>query len=140
VLPALCVLAVGLTACQSSSPPAADATVAGAATTAPTTPPGATPALVTPPSAAARVTAAALVGGVAADDLCAFLASDLPRLQDQAKVGTLARLAADLADWYALQGLPRPDGAVIDQATQRACPDIRTAALVAVGQSDLRSL
>jgi len=110
--------------------------------------PGAT--VVDPASASATASAAVpsasvesagdLVGGVAAADLCAFFGSDLPRLREQTNVGTLARLAADVSDFYATQGLRRPDGPAIDKALKKACPDVRNATLVAVGQPDLRSL
>jgi hypothetical protein len=100
--------------------------ISGAGTTPPTTPP--TPS-ATP----------VLVGGVPVDDLCAFLAADVPRLQEQ-DVGAVARLARDLTDFYAVQFLPRPDGAVIDAAITRACPAVRNAVLLVIRQPDLRAL
>ena len=128
---ALCALVAGLAACGSSGPG-----------TTPVGPPSATAsAAELPPSPAPSLPAEAdLVGGVQAQDLCAFFGSDLPRLRDQSTVGTLARLAADVGDFYAAQGLPRPDGVVIDEALRRTCPDVRLATLVAVGRPDLRSL
>jgi hypothetical protein len=123
-------LVVGLTACGSPAPggTAADRASATASSVLPAEP---------APSLASE---GDLVGGVQAQDLCAFFGSDLPRLQDQSNVGTLARLAADVGDFYATQGLRRPDGPVIDDALRKACPGVRNATLVAVGQPDLRSL
>jgi hypothetical protein len=107
---------------------------------------GATPGSAPPPAVVASpavVVAATvppvLVGGVPADDLCAFLAGTVPRLQGQ-DVGAVARLAADLDDFYASQGLPRPAGDVIDEALTAACPDIRITVLFAIAQPNLRSL
>ena len=130
VLLVLCAMAAGVAGvagCDSSEP---------GATASVTSPP--------PPSSVAPSpsldSTGDLVGGVAPADLCAFLGSDLPRLREQSTVGALARLAADVSDFYATQGLRRPDGAVIDKALRRACPDVRNATLAAVGESDLRSL
>jgi hypothetical protein len=126
-------LVVGVVAgCSSSSADAPASTPAVAAAAATATPSPTVPASPTVPPAE--------LGGVPVDDVCAFIASDLPRLADQAKVGTLARLSADLTDFYAAQGRARPDGAPLDQALQKTCPEIRAAALVATGQPDLRPL
>jgi hypothetical protein len=129
---ALCALVAGVAACGSSTPgTTVDPAPATAVAASPAVPPP------DPPSLAAE---GELVGGVQARDLCAFFGSNLPRLRDQSNVGTLARLAADVGDFYATLGLRPPDGPVIDQALTKACPAVRSATLVAVGQPDLRSL
>jgi hypothetical protein len=96
-------------------------------------------AVATPVAAPVVTTPPVLIGGVAVEDLCAFLAADVPKLRGQA-VGSVARLAADLDDFYASQGLLRPAGDVIDAATTKACPDVRILVLFAIGQPNLTSL
>jgi hypothetical protein len=119
--------ALALAGCGSvtpaSPPPPPSATVAAAVTAVPTP----TPVPV-------------LVGGVAVEDLCTFLAGDVPRLQQQGAVGAVALLASDIRSFYAYQGLPRPDGAVIDRAILQACPETRFAVLVVLKQPNLNSL
>ncbi len=120
---------LGVCACGSDRPPpppAPPAVVAGATTSAPALPsPTATPELV---------------GGIPVGDLCAFLVTEVAKLQSQSTVGAVARLDDDLSDFYLAQFLPRPPGAVIDRATEKACPATRFAVLVAVNQPHLRSL
>jgi hypothetical protein len=135
---------LALAGCGSGAPPAPPpppppvTTVAAASATA---------APVPSATAAASVTAAPvpsatpqLVGGVPVEDLCAFLAADVPKLQQQPSVGSVARLASDLTDFYASLFLPRPDGVAVDRATETACPAVRGAVLYVLGQPNLRSL
>jgi len=103
-------------------------------------PPPPVVAAVTTSVPPAPTAAPVLVGGVAVEDLCVFLAGDVPRLQDQGAVGAVALLASDLRSFYAYQGLPRPDGAVIDRATLQACPATRFAVLVVLKQQNLNAL
>ena len=114
----------------------------GSAAPAATPPPPPAPVVAAVTATAAPTPSAApvLVGGVAVEDLCAFLAGDVPRLQEQGTVGAVALLASDIQSFYAYQGLPRPDGAVIDRATVQACPATRFAVLVALRQQNLNSL
>lgn len=136
--------ALGAAAGCGSPPSTPPSTVEGVT---PTAGAGAEPAVAASPSATPAATPSAspsatpsLVGGVPVEDLCAFLASGAPRLDGQPPVGAIARLDADLTDFYAYRFLPRPPGAEVDAATGAACPDARFAVLVAIGLPDLKSL
>ena len=86
-------LVAGAPACGSPSGAEPDRTVAGTAPTSPAASPAASPSTTTEPTEQ--------VGAVSPEDLCAFVGGDLPKLREQSGVGTLARLADDVGDFYA---------------------------------------
>ncbi|AGZ46305.1 hypothetical protein [Actinoplanes friuliensis] len=78
------------------------------------------------PSASARPSAA---------ELCAYLESRLPRLQElDSKASAQGNLTGGLYGWYEQRGAA-PDPAELDRLTRSACPGVRDQVLEATGMS-----
>jgi hypothetical protein len=86
-------------------------------------------------TAAAGATAAAdeTTDAAAAEDVCAHLTEELPRIKAVgSEVGAMAQLTMSLAGFYENHGKVA-DGTVLDAQTEKACPRVRTEILEAAG-------
>jgi hypothetical protein len=82
--------------------------------------------------------AQATVGSAAVDpgagqDVCAHLSKELPRIKAVgSEVGAMAQLTMSLAGFY--ENHPKvADGTVLDEQTEKACPEVRAEILAAAG-------
>jgi hypothetical protein len=113
----------------------------GGATASPPTvsssPAASTAAASANPSTASTAPAAAS-GGVGAA-LCAFLASEVPKLQAAGSTGgAVAQVAIDYANWIAADSSRvMPDAAEMDTLTEASCPEVRTNVLKFIGGARL---
>lgn len=67
--------------------------------------------------------------------LCAFLTSEIPKVQAAGSTGgAVAQLAIDYANWIAADSSRvLPDAAAMDTLTEASCPEIRTNVLRIIG-------
>jgi hypothetical protein len=95
-----------------------------------------TAAASTNPSIASTAPSAASGVGAA---LCAFLASEIPKLQAAGSTGgAVATVAIDYANWIAADSSRvMPDAAEMDTLTEASCPDVRTNVLKYIGGARL---
>lgn len=69
----------------------------------------------------------------AAKEVCAHLTKELPRIKAVgSEVGAMAQLTMSLAGFYE-DHQKVADGTVLDEQTQKACPDVRAEMLKAAG-------
>jgi hypothetical protein len=77
---------------------------------------------------------------VSAAKLCDYLRGELPKVQAVgSEVGAMAQLTVGLANFFSENGKPA-DGSVMDDLTTKECPDVRSAALKAIGKASFAEL
>jgi hypothetical protein len=99
-------------------------------------PAASTAAASTNPSIASTAPSAASGVGAA---LCAFLASEIPKLEAAGSTGgAVATVAIDYANWIAADSSRvMPDAAEMDTLTEASCPEVRTNVLKFIGGARL---
>ncbi len=67
--------------------------------------------------------------------LCAFLTSEIPKIQSAGSTGgAVGELAIDYANWIAADSSRvLPDAAAMDTLTEASCPEVRTNVLKIIG-------
>ena len=119
---AVCLLTAACGGSPTASPP-----------TASPSPVASTAAASASPSTASTSPLAATGGDGAA--LCAFLTSEIPKLQQAGSTGgAVGELAIDYSNWIAADSSRvLPDAAAMDTLTEASCPGIRTNVLKIIG-------
>jgi hypothetical protein len=76
-------------------------------------------------------------GALSAQDLCAFLDQEAPKLESVGSaVGALAQLTGDLSSWAEQHSVSLRDASQLDTLTQGQCPQSRDRVLKAIGKTD----
>ena len=93
------------------------------------------PAAAAPASASASFAAPSTAAGGNGAALCAFLASEVPKLQQAGSTGgAVGELAIDYANWIAADSSRvLPDAGAMDTLTSASCPATRTTVLQIIG-------
>jgi hypothetical protein len=77
---------------------------------------------------------------ISAEDLCAHLKKELPRIKAVgSEVGAMAQLTISIANLYE-DHLPELDGDVLDAQATKSCPQTRTEILTAAGVDSFTDL
>ena len=77
---------------------------------------------------------------VSAAALCDYLRGELPKVQaNGSELGAMAQLTVGLATFFSENGKVA-DGSVMDELTTKECPDVRSAALKAIGKGSFAEL
>jgi hypothetical protein len=96
------------------------------------------PAASTAPAPASSSTASTSPSAASGGDgaaLCAFLTSEIPKIQAAGSTGgAVGELAIDYANWIAADSSRvLPDAAAMDTLTVASCPEVRTNVLKIIG-------
>jgi hypothetical protein len=96
------------------------------------------PAASTAPASASPATASTSPSAASGGDgaaLCAFLTSEIPKIQNAGSTGgAVGELAIDYANWIAADSSRvLPDAAAMDTLTVASCPEVRTNVLKIIG-------
>ncbi|MFI5930811.1 hypothetical protein [Actinoplanes sp. NPDC051494] len=84
--------------------------------------------------------APAAAAPIPADELCAYLEKEAPRIKEPGtEIGVMAQLTTSIADLYG-DHLDQLDGDVIDAQARETCPDIRAELTAAAGVTSFGDL